>query len=139
MANTMKISLYSPERPIAEVEADHLLVPGVLGYMGIKPDHTALISELGVGELRIDGAKSAGDFRYFVSGGYVEVLDNSVKVLVDVAEHIDEIDLSRAGESEMRAQKRLDDKSDIKVDIARALGALERAKARKKLAEGARR
>jgi len=131
----MKVSLYSPERPLAEVTADNLQVPGILGYMGVKPGHTALISELGMGELKIEGGDAGSEHHYFVSGGYVEIAGNEVKVLVDVVERIEEIDLDRAEKSEKRAFERLEEKSDLKLDISRALAALERAKARRKLAQ----
>lgn len=132
----MQVHLYSPERPLADVSASYLQVPGALGYLGIMPGHTAMISELAVGELKIEGGDAgAGNHTYFVSGGYVEVVDDSVKVLVDIVEHPDEIDLDRAAAAEKRAAKRLAEGSDLAVDIGRALAALERAKARQKLAK----
>jgi F-type H+-transporting ATPase subunit epsilon len=131
----MHVNLYSPEKPLAEVSANYLQVPGVLGYMGIMPGHTALISELGIGELKIEGGEAGVHHTYFVSGGYLEVVDDNIKVLVDTVEHLDAIDISRAAAAEERAKKRLAEKSDLVVDIARALAALERAKARQKLAQ----
>jgi F-type H+-transporting ATPase subunit epsilon len=135
MSQTMSVNLYSPAKPLAEVSATYLQIPGILGYMGIMPGHTALISELGIGELRIEGGDAGKGHTYFVSGGYLEVLDNNIKVLVDSVEHCDDIDVGRAKEAEERAIKRLAEKSDLDLDIARALAALERAKARQKLVQ----
>jgi F-type H+-transporting ATPase subunit epsilon len=64
----------------------------------------------------------------------MEVADNQVKVLVDVVERIEEIDIERAEKAELRAEKRLAEPNSVQIDLARALASLERAKARKKLA-----
>lgn len=135
MNQLLQVNLYSPEKPLAEISADYVHLPGAQGYLGILPGHTALISELGVGELRITGGNAGSSHAYFISGGYIEVLDDQVKILVDVVERHDEIDVDRAISAEDRAKKRLEDKADLAVDIARALAALERAKARRKLAQ----
>ena len=53
--------------------------------MGILPGHAALLSELGVGTLSVTSAGGkTQDFQ--ISGGYVEVRDNHVRVLADKAE-----------------------------------------------------
>ena len=53
--------------------------------MGILPGHAALLSELGEGELS-DHARAARRERFKVTGGYVEIRDNHVRVLADKAE-----------------------------------------------------
>ena len=60
-------------------------IPGKDGYMGILPGHAALLSELGEGELSYH-ARPARPSSITVSGGYVEVRDNHVRVLADKVE-----------------------------------------------------
>lgn len=134
MNNKLQVSLYSPERPLANVSVDQLVIPASEGYMGILPGHTALITMLGSGVLTLEGS-NIDENKYFVSGGYVEVIDDKVRVLVDIIERKDEIDASRADASALRAVKRLESKESLQIDIYRALASLERAKARKALKE----
>ena len=80
----MRVKVLSPARPLADVEATSVSVPGTLGFMEILPNHAPMVAEVDVGPLRIK--KSDGELlSYFVSGGYVDVSRNEIKVLVDVA------------------------------------------------------
>jgi F-type H+-transporting ATPase subunit epsilon len=97
--------------------------------MGILPGHTRLVSELGVGELNVTGGGQ--DQKYFVAGGYVDVAEDNVTVLVDVVEKPADIDAERAEKAKQRALDRLNNigsKSD--VDLMRAQAALSRAEGR---------
>ena len=67
------------------------------------------------------------------SGGFLEVTDNNINIIVEAAEWAENIELDRARESENRARKRLDDQKDD-VDIMRAQMALARALNRIKVA-----
>lgn len=132
MSEQLKISLLSPERIVAELSATSLKVPAFDGLIEVLPGHTAMLSKLGSGGLEIRGIDAGEEEEFFISGGYLEVVDNKVKILVDVVERVGEIDLERAERSRKRAEERL---KDQKADIARALAALERAKARQRLVE----
>jgi F-type H+-transporting ATPase subunit epsilon len=68
-----------------------------------------------------------------VGDGFVEVLDNKVKVLVDFAEFAEEIDLKRAEAARDRAKERLEQRKKDGMDVARAEAALRRALVRLKL------
>jgi F-type H+-transporting ATPase subunit epsilon len=76
-----QIEITTPEKLVASKQADYAEVPGLDGYIGILPGHAALLSELGTGELKVTtGGKVES---YTVSGGYLEVRDNHVRVLAD--------------------------------------------------------
>jgi F-type H+-transporting ATPase subunit epsilon len=81
MADLLKIEIATPEKLIASQSADSAQIPGKDGYMGILPGHAALLSELGEGELSF--TLSGATERFKVSGGYVEIRDNQVRVLAD--------------------------------------------------------
>ena len=66
-----------------------------------------------------------------ISGGWLEVLDDHVRVLADKAEKAAEIDIERARKALERAKQRLIDPA-VGIDIARALSAMVRAEARLK-------
>ena len=84
MANTFEIDIATPEKLLLQHAAESAQIPGKDGYMGILPGHAALLSELAAGTLSVT---SGGETKNFtVSGGYVEIRDNHVRVLADSAE-----------------------------------------------------
>jgi F-type H+-transporting ATPase subunit epsilon len=81
MADTLQLEIATPEREVASAAVDYVTIPGKDGYMGILPGHAALLSELGEGDLSyVSGGKTE---QLKISGGYVEVRDNHVRVLAD--------------------------------------------------------
>jgi F-type H+-transporting ATPase subunit epsilon len=84
VADTFEIEIATPEKLVVRQDAESAQIPGMDGYLGILPGHAALLSELGAGELSIvTGGRTD---RYQVTGGYVEIRDNHVRVLADKAE-----------------------------------------------------
>lgn len=84
MPNVFQIEIATPEKLVLQRSADYAEIPGKDGYLGILPGHAALLSELGEGKLSIT---SGGKIETFtVTGGYVEIRDNHVRVLADKAE-----------------------------------------------------
>jgi F-type H+-transporting ATPase subunit epsilon len=81
MADTFEIEIATPEKLVVKQAAETAQIPGKDGYMGILPGHAALLSELGQGVLSITLAGRTDD--YNITGGYVEVRDNHVRVLAD--------------------------------------------------------
>ena len=134
--STMQIAVVTGEREIYRGEAEEVVVPGVEGELGILPHHAALLTALKAGELRIKLGGAEDDL--FISGGFMEVYDNTVTVLADAAEHAEEIDVSRAEEARRRAQARLAEVKDTR-ERAAASGELERAVVRLRIVETTRR
>jgi F-type H+-transporting ATPase subunit epsilon len=133
---TMHVEIVTAERELYNGEADSLIAPGSEGELGILPRHAALLTTLKVGELLIK--LSGAEEPFFVSGGFLEVSNNSVTVLAETAEQAEEIDEARAEAARRRAQELL---AQAQSDAERAelVGALERAVARIHVAELSRR
>jgi F-type H+-transporting ATPase subunit epsilon len=107
-------------------------VPGKNGYMGILPGHAPLLGLLGIGMLTY---VSGGQKRYLsIHQGFLEVLEDHVRVLADVAERAEEIDVQRAKAALERAQEEGLNPA-LGVDPAAALLAMARAQARLEAAE----
>jgi F-type H+-transporting ATPase subunit epsilon len=69
----------TPEAPVRDEPAEFVALTLWDGEIGIAPGHAPLIGRLGCGEMRI---RYEGQVeRYYVEGGFVEVLDNVVSVL----------------------------------------------------------
>lgn len=120
---------------LREEEIDEVVAPGSLGELGILPSHAPLVTSLQAGSLRVKRAGDEDDF--FVSGGFLEIRDNHVKVLADAAERGAEIDLERAESARQRAEDRL--RGEATVDRVRAEVALRRSLMRLKVARRRRR
>ncbi len=77
----MKVDIISSERQLFSDEVDLVMIPGVEGYLGILPHHAALVTEMKPGLITV--RKDGHDTSFEVSGGFVEVIANSVTVLAD--------------------------------------------------------
>ena len=128
MADSLQLEVATPERELVREEVTEVQVPGkTKGYMGILPGHAPLLGLLGIGTLSY---VSGGTRRYLsVHAGFVEVVDNHVRVLADVAERQEEIDIQRAKAALQRAQEESINPA-LGVDPAAALEAVQRAQAR---------
>jgi F-type H+-transporting ATPase subunit epsilon len=88
MAITCRV--VSPERPLFEGEVDRLVAPGSMGELGIYPLHAPLISKLGPGVLRLHIGNQVR--RMAVRGGFLEVKDDDVTMLVTKAVIPEDVD-----------------------------------------------
>ena len=78
----LKVSVISPEAVLFEGETDAVVAPAYDGEVGILTDHAPLMALLGDGQLRIGGS---GGRRFNVSGGFMQVLNNEVRVVTEKA------------------------------------------------------
>jgi F-type H+-transporting ATPase subunit epsilon len=132
MADTLSLEVATPERELVHELVSDLQVPGKNGYMGILPGHAPLLGLLGIGMLTY---VSGGQKRYLsVHQGFLEVLEDHVRVLADVAERAEEIDVQRAKAALERAQEEGLNPA-LGVDPGAALLAMARAQARLEAAE----
>jgi F-type H+-transporting ATPase subunit epsilon len=78
----LKVSVISPESVLFEGETDSVIAPAYDGEVGILTGHAPLMALLGEGQLRL----GSGSGRAFsVSGGFMQVLDNQVRVVTEKA------------------------------------------------------
>ncbi|MGZ3332862.1 MAG: F0F1 ATP synthase subunit epsilon [Gemmatimonadaceae bacterium] len=78
----LKVSVISPESVLFEGETDSVVAPAYDGEVGILTGHAPLMALLGDGQLRL-GSGSGRAFN--VSGGFMQVLDNQVRVVTEKA------------------------------------------------------
>ena len=136
MPGTLHVEIITAERVVYKDDVNMVVAPGSEGRLGILPRHAALMTTLGIGELRMK--KGNDEVSIAVSGGYLEVLNNKVTILADSAEHAEEIDLARAEEARKRAQECIKARSSD-IDMERALTSMRRAEVRIKIAQRRRR
>jgi F-type H+-transporting ATPase subunit epsilon len=133
MAEAIDLEVATPERAMVREQVTDVQVPGKDGYLGILPGHAPLFSLLGAGALSYS---TGGARRYLaVQGGMVEVLSGHVRVLANLAERAEDIDVSRARTDLDRAQKDLHAATTGELSNA-ALEAVALAQARIAAVEG---
>src|SRR3981081_3049491 len=95
MPATFQLEVATPERLVIREQVTEAEIPAKDGNIGVLPEHAPLLSELGMGALHytVDGSPRQV---IAVAGGWVEVLNNQVRVLADTAEKSTEIDVARA-------------------------------------------
>jgi F-type H+-transporting ATPase subunit epsilon len=129
---TQRLEIVTPQKKVFSEDVRFVVAPGVEGELGILPDHAPLISALAIGVLRIQ--QEGKNFKVFVNGGFMEVINSRVTVIANSAERAENIDMNRAEAARQRAEQRLAAKTP-EIDLARAELALKRALTRLKAAK----
>ncbi len=79
----MQLEILSPDKKIFSGIADGVQMPGTTGSFEVLNNHAPLIASLGKGKVRV---RIGNEKKYYeISGGFVEVLNNNVNVLVEGA------------------------------------------------------
>jgi F-type H+-transporting ATPase subunit epsilon len=134
MPEKIQLEVVTPERRVLAEPVDMVTVPGLGGELGILPGHTPLISQLQTGVLTY--VQEGKSYPLHVSGGFVEVRDDHVAVLAEVAERPDEIDPARAKISRDKLEKQLSAWSGTEEDFEVAKAKFDRSMVRLQLAGG---
>jgi F-type H+-transporting ATPase subunit epsilon len=102
----MQLEIVTPEKKVFSGTVVSVYLPAEDGEMGVLPQHTALVTALRPGELRyeMDGKLHA----MAVGSGFVEVTQERVTVLTDMALGEIEIDEAKVEEAMKRAREALD-------------------------------
>lgn len=129
----LKLVVVTPEKKVVDAEVEQVELPGELGYLGILPGHAPLISLLKTGVLTYRGA--GGGKSLALSAGFVEVANDAVSVLADLAEEPSQIDAGAAEKDRSRAEEELKTASretleEIKTRLELAEARLAVARAR---------
>ena len=117
MANTIHVDVVSAEEQIFAGEAEFVVLPGVVGELGIYPRHTPLLTQIKPGAVRIKIPGQTEEELVFVQGGFLEVQPTRVTVLADTAIRAKDLDEAAALESRKAALETLQNKTS-KEEIA---------------------
>jgi F-type H+-transporting ATPase subunit epsilon len=125
MANSLKLEIVTPEGTVYSEDVLMVSLPGVVGQMGIYPQHTPLMTQMVPGELIVH--KDGRDLFIATGEGLIEVTANHVAVLTDLAVPADRIDEAKVEEARRRAEARLREKlsdeevATVNASLARSL------------------
>ncbi len=128
----IELMLLSPSRLVLQAKVDSIRLKAELGEMELLSNHQAAFGRLSPGILSVRKEGTLQVDHFFVDSGFFSIVQNKAKILAEVLEMRGEVDSQRVDLACERAQKRLSSRGED-IEIARALAALERAKARAKL------
>ena len=80
----------TPAETAVETEASSITLPLFDGNKGVMSDHAPMIGRLGNGELALLGTE--GPSRFYIEGGFVQVLDNTVSILTNRVIEVKDLD-----------------------------------------------
>ena len=127
-----KLQVIAPDRVFLEEDADMVELTTTEGEIGVLKDHIPLTAIVAPGILRIK--KDGQQKEAALLEGFVEILPDKVVILAESCEWPEEIDINRANEAKIRAERRLKS-ADAEMNEARAELALRRSLVRLALAE----
>ncbi|HET9690456.1 MAG TPA: ATP synthase F1 subunit epsilon [Acidimicrobiales bacterium] len=104
---TLAVKVVSPERLVFDQEASMVVCRTTEGEIAFQTGHAPFIGLLGIGTVRVYPSAGGAPVSAAVHGGFVEVRDNQVSVLSDIAELPDQVDTDRARADQADAEGRL--------------------------------
>jgi F-type H+-transporting ATPase subunit epsilon len=119
MTHTIKVDVVSAEEQIFSGDAEFVVLPGVMGELGIYPRHTPLLTQIKPGAVRIKVPGQANEELVFVQGGFLEVQPTHVTVLADTAIRAHDLDEKAALEAKRAAQDAMQNKTS-REEVAQA-------------------
>ena len=125
MAGTLHCSIVTPEKAFLETDAERVVVPAHDGEIGILPGHARLLAKLGTGICRVTAG--ATTHRLLIDGGFVQVAENRVTILTDMASTLENIDLEEA-RARVEATRKSSGMGTAYAEARRRLLAMERAR-----------
>jgi F-type H+-transporting ATPase subunit epsilon len=127
MALTVRV--IAPDKTVWDSEAEEVILPSTTGQLGILAGHAPLLTALDVGVMRVEPIKNGCPSH--LMGGFAEVENDEVTILVNGAERGDAIDLDAARTAFEEAQARLNQvKPEDRQAAIQAKQALKRARSR---------
>jgi len=104
---SLTVRIIAPDKTIFDSEAEEIVIPSTTGQLGILSGHAPLLSALDIGVMRVRKAKNQNWQIIAIYGGFAEVDDNEVTILVNSAELGQDIPIEEARTAFNSAQKAL--------------------------------
>jgi F-type H+-transporting ATPase subunit epsilon len=128
MANALQLEIVTPEATVYSEVVEMVTLPAVEGQMGVLPQHVRLMTQLVPGELIV--RKNGHEDYLAVGEGLVEITNDHVSIVTNMAVAIENIDEAAAEEARQRAAARLREKlsseevASVNAALARSLAQL---------------
>lgn len=133
----MKLQLITLSGPKVDEDVYEVIIPTVDGEIAVFPDHEPLVTVAKTGVISVRRQRTDTDSQmefYAISGGVVEISGSEVRILVDEADHGEDIVEAESLAALERAQELRDNASD-QVELEKAHQLVDRHRVRLKVAE----
>ena len=126
----LSVKVITPDKTVWDDRVEEIILPSTTGQLGILTGHAPLLTALEVGVLRIRPSKEWKNIA--LMGGFAEVENDEIKILVNGAELGDNIDRETAQTEFQEAQTRFQkvENSDDRQEKIQAENSMKRARAR---------
>ncbi|NES71854.1 MAG: F0F1 ATP synthase subunit epsilon [Okeania sp. SIO2D1] len=133
---TLTVRVISPDRTVWDADAEEVVLPSTTGQLGILSNHAPLLTALDIGVMRVRAQKDWEAIA--LMGGFAEIENNEVIILVNSAQKGDQIDKDNARQAFEAAQNHLKEveSGEDRQEKIKAEQALKRARARFQAAGG---
>lgn len=134
---TLTVRVISPDKTIWDAAAEEVVLPSTTGQLGILTGHAPLLTALDTGVMRVRPSKNQNWIPIALMGGFAEVEQDEVTILVNGAERGDAINIDEARTAFNEAETRLSQvpQGDRQAQI-QASQSYKRARARFQAAGG---
>jgi F-type H+-transporting ATPase subunit epsilon len=128
MANALQLEIVTPDATVYSELVEMVTLPAVEGQIGVLPQHVRLMTQLVPGELIV--RKNGHEDYLAVGEGLVEITNDHVSIVTNMAVAIENIDEAAAEEARQRAAARLREKlsseevASVNAALARSLAQL---------------
>jgi F-type H+-transporting ATPase subunit epsilon len=133
---TLTVRVIAPDKTVWDSSAEEVILPSTTGQLGILTGHAPLLTALDIGVMRVRSGKEWVPIA--LMGGFAEVENNELIILVNSAERGDKIDRETARQKFAEAEERRAkaEQGDNRQEKIQANQALKRARARLQAAGG---
>ncbi len=126
----LNLKIVTPEKLVLEEQVSEVLVPTSEGELGILPFHANLMAKVTPGELKIKKGEKLDHFA--VGEGFLQMTDNTLTIMADLAAHESDIDEKAVEDARKRAEQALEQKLSDE-EYAETLAILEKSLAQLKV------
>ncbi len=117
MADTLTFELVSPEKKLASADAEAVTIPGMQGDLTAMADHAPFLTTLRPGYVVL--RNGASEERFFVTGGFAEISDNTVSVLAEMALADSDVTAEWLDARIAEAEKSVEDAGEDRIQLER--------------------
>lgn len=134
---TLTVRVVSPDKIVWDATAEEVILPSTTGQLGILSGHAPMLTALDTAVMRVRPSTTQDWVAIALMGGFAEVENNEVTILVNGAERGDKIDLEAARTAYTQAQAKVNQSATAtRQEQMQATQAFKRARARFQAAGG---
>lgn len=134
---TLTVRVVSPDKTVWDAKAEEVILPSTTGQLGILSGHAPLLTALDTAVMRVRPSQNQDWVAIALMGGFAEVENDEVTILVNGAERGDSIDIEAARTAYTQAEAKVNQSQNTtRQEQIQATQAFKRARARFQAAGG---